>query len=75
MFSTNQCITPVLSLEEALDFQKNLNKAVLFNNRTTNLKKLEKLIEIEKFFFKDLSQYIVIDLNAKTIINVKQPKF
>ncbi len=60
-------MTPVLTLEEALNFHKNLNKSVLLSNRinTSNSKKLDNLKQIEEFFFPDIKRLVIIDLNAK----------
>jgi hypothetical protein len=56
-------VTPVLTLEEALDFHKNLNKSVLLSS--SNSKKLDNLKQIEEFFFPDIKRLVIIDLNAK----------
>ncbi len=68
-YNTETCVTPVLSLEEALNFQKNLNKTISLNGRLKNEKKLESLKQIEQFFFKDLKNVIIVDLNPKVYIN------
>lgn len=41
----------------------------MLNTRMKNLHKLKCLKEIEQFLFKDLKNQIVIDFNAKVLIN------
>lgn len=52
-----------------------MNKSVIYNKRTKNIKKLEILQEIENFMFKDVKKSIIIDFNPKILIEHKIPKF
>jgi hypothetical protein len=62
-----------LTIEEAIEYQKNLNKSVNLSNRLTSGKKLDKLRKIEQFLFPNLKNPIIVDLNAK-VLEIK-PKF
>jgi hypothetical protein len=62
-------VTPVLTLEEAVSFQKNLNKSTSLNSRMKNGKKLEALKQIEQYFFTNLKNIVVVDLNPKIYTN------
>jgi hypothetical protein len=70
-------VTPVLDLNEALEFQKNLNKTIYLNTKIRNKDFSEKLIQIEKFLFANLNQKVIIDMNAKVLIDNNKliPKF
>lgn len=56
-----------------MEFSKNLNKSVYFDKNSKNSKKVEKLKEIEKFFFPDMKELIIIDLNPKIYIEQQIP--
>jgi hypothetical protein len=65
LFNTETCTAPVLTIEEAIEFQKNLNKFVQLDKRMKNNKKLGKLKEIEDFLFKNMKGLVMVDFNAK----------
>jgi hypothetical protein len=64
-YNTETCVTPVLSIEEAIQFTKNLNKSINLSARIKNSRKLECLNEIEEYFFSNLKNTIIVDLNPK----------
>lgn len=79
-FDKEVCIAPVLTVEEAIQFQKNLNKTINMTEQTNNKDKLNKLIQIESFLLPNLKEVIIVDFNPaiQTIdkLNYKlKPKF
>ena len=64
-------------MKEALEFQKNLNKNIFLNIKIKNKDFAEKLIQIEKFLFPEGDDKVIIDMNAKVLIenNKSIPKF
>lgn len=64
-------------MKEALEFQKNLNKNIFLNTKIKNKEFAEKLIQIEKFLFPEGDDKVIIDMNAKVIIDNHKliPKF
>ena len=47
---------------------------MILNNRISSTKKIEELKKIEEYFFKDMKDLVIIDLNAKIYSNTREAK-
>ncbi len=56
-----------MSLEEALKLSKKIGKTMYLNDKLKSGDKINKLMEIENYLFKDQKNLVVIDMNARVL--------
>jgi hypothetical protein len=67
-YGKNTCVTPILTLEEALKFQKNLNQSIDYSDKMSNSSKLDALKEIEDYLFPNNKSNILVDLSPRILV-------